>query len=59
MFQVGLKNMPLRIPEEGQHQLACRWLRRVSLQQEMMDAFTASSSAWFLLDNGEPRFNRL
>jgi hypothetical protein len=26
MFQVGLKNRPLRIPEFSQHQLTCRWL---------------------------------
>jgi hypothetical protein len=30
-FQVGLKIRPLRIPEDGSHQLACRWLHLESL----------------------------
>jgi hypothetical protein len=55
-FQIGHKNRPLRIPEGGQHQLACRWLWLEFLQQEMMDAFIACSSGMFLVDSGEPRF---
>jgi hypothetical protein len=53
-FQVGLKNRPLRIPDDSKYELACRWLRWwISLQQEMTDASTTFSTPWFPVDDGE------